>query len=127
MLTEITTDQLHVEPLTSSAAFNDLAESWNALAGDVPFRRWEWLEAWWRHYRRKGAELFVPTVRDGDGELVGLAPWYLGRSTRAGRVVRFLGSGEVCSDDLTLFAAAGCGDAVARRIASWLSHEAAGD
>ncbi|HEV2972908.1 MAG TPA: hypothetical protein VGY55_23270, partial [Pirellulales bacterium] len=23
---------------------------WNALSQDIPFRRWEWMEGWWRHY-----------------------------------------------------------------------------
>jgi CelD/BcsL family acetyltransferase involved in cellulose biosynthesis len=126
MLTEITTGQFRVEPLTNAGALAGLADSWNALAGDVPFRRWEWLEAWWRHYRRKGMELFVLSVRDDDGELVGLAPWYLSRSNGAGRVVRFLGSGQVCSDELTIFSAPGCGDVVAQHIARWLSSDSAG-
>ncbi|HVC94131.1 MAG TPA: GNAT family N-acetyltransferase [Pirellulales bacterium] len=125
LLTEITADQLCVEPLTSSNALAEMCGPWNALAGDVTFRRWEWLEAWWRHYRREGMDLFALAVRDGDGELVGLTPWYIERSARAGRVVRFLGSGEVCSDHLTLLTASGCGTAVARRVATWLADEGA--
>jgi CelD/BcsL family acetyltransferase involved in cellulose biosynthesis len=125
LLTEITADQLRIEPLTSSSALADLGGPWNALAGEVTFRRWEWLEAWWRHYHREGMELFVLAVRDGDGELVGLAPWYIDRSARKGRVVRFLGSGEVCSDYLTLLTMPGCGAAVARRVATWLNDEGA--
>jgi len=125
LLTEITAGQLRVETLTSSDALADLGGSWNALAGDVTFRRWEWLETWWRHYCREGMELFVLAVRDGDGELVGLAPWYIDRSARAGRVVRFLGSGEICSDYLTLLTARHCGPAVARRVATWLADEGA--
>jgi len=40
---------LVVNRLSTEAAFADLRDEWNRLAGDVPFRRWEWLEAWWRH------------------------------------------------------------------------------
>ncbi|HUY32418.1 MAG TPA: GNAT family N-acetyltransferase [Pirellulales bacterium] len=127
LLTHTAVDPLRVEPLTSSIALADLAGPWNALAGDVTFRRWEWLEAWWRHYRRPGMDLFVLAVRDADGEWVGLAPWYIDRSIRAGRVVRFLGSGEVCSDYLSLLTAPGRGAAVARRVAHWLAEEGAGD
>jgi CelD/BcsL family acetyltransferase involved in cellulose biosynthesis len=79
-----------------------LADDWNRLAGDVPCRQWEWLAPWWRHYSMPDAELFVLVVRDERGEVHGIAPWYIRGSLAQGRVVRFLGSGDVCSDYLTI-------------------------
>lgn len=99
---------------------------WNRLAGDVPFRQYEWLETWWRHYRTPAMQPFLLTARNDDGELIGLAPWYMAMSPLAGRVVRFLGSGEVCSDYLTLLAADGDREAVARAFAGWLATEGRG-
>jgi hypothetical protein len=53
---------MHVKLLTQYDEIASLAETWNALAGDIPFRRWEWLGAWWRHYGH-GRRLFIPAVR----------------------------------------------------------------
>jgi CelD/BcsL family acetyltransferase involved in cellulose biosynthesis len=71
------------------------------------------------------AEPLVLSVRDERGRLVGLAPWRLTRSRLRGRVISFLGSGEVCSDYLSLLAAPEHRQAVARTIADWLSGPAA--
>jgi CelD/BcsL family acetyltransferase involved in cellulose biosynthesis len=115
---------MHVKLLTQYDEIASLAETWNALAGDIPFRRWEWLGAWWRHYGH-GRRLFIPAVLDDAGEVVGLAPWFLETHPALGRVVRVLGSGEVCSDYLSLLAAPGQETAVADAVAEWLHGEAA--
>ncbi len=98
------------------------------MARGVPFRRWEWLESWWRQYgpelgqERASRELFVLAVFDARETLLGLAPWYLERSASKGRVVRFLGSGEVCSEYLSLLWADGQQETVARGLAKWLTE-----
>lgn len=115
-------EQLAVRCLTSKAAFDELAEAWEQLSAGIPFRRPAWCEAWWRHYQQSNAELLILTVEDRNGELVGLAPWYQEQSLRGGRVIRFLGSGEVCSDYVTLLSRKGCEQAVANCIAAWLSE-----
>jgi CelD/BcsL family acetyltransferase involved in cellulose biosynthesis len=98
-----------------------LAESWNALSGGVPFRQWAWCTTWWRHYG-DADRLFVLAARDDAGELVAIAPWYISRHPAKGRVVRFLGSGEVCSDYQTLLCVSGREDEAAAAMAAWLSH-----
>ncbi len=112
------------------ATLDDLASvraQWNLLAEEVPFRSWEWLESWWRSYGDdgtapgRGRELHVLAVFDSPGSLVGLAPWYVERSAAQGRVLRFLGSGEVCSDYLSVLAAQGWETRVATALAEWLS------
>jgi len=103
-----------------------LALPWNDLARGVPFRRWEWLYSWWRHYGQ-GRTPFVLTVRDEDDALVGLAPWFVEDLRARGRVVRFLGSGEVCSDHLSILTQEGREDDVAETLARWLTEAAAAD
>ncbi len=82
---------------------------------------------WWRHYGpvigspQRQVELFTLAVYES-GELVGLAPWYLERSAARGRIIRFLGSGEVCSDYLTVLAARQHREAVVDVLADWLSQ-----
>jgi CelD/BcsL family acetyltransferase involved in cellulose biosynthesis len=124
--TAIDQEQLTVARLMPDE-FRTISESWNRLVGDVPFRRHEWLAAWWRHLSRKDDELFVVAVRDPDGTLVGLAPWFLHRGRYSGRALRFLGSGRVCSEYLTVLAAPGLETAITHRLARWLSGESAGD
>lgn len=111
----------------AAGEFDTIAESWANLVGDVPFRRQEWLAAWWRHFKRKDDELFVVAVRDAEGNIVGLAPWFLHSGRYSGRALRFLGSGRVSSEYLTLLAVPGAEAAVAGRLARWLSDESAGD
>jgi CelD/BcsL family acetyltransferase involved in cellulose biosynthesis len=60
-------------------------------------------------------------VLDAAGRLIGIAPWYLDNSTWQGRVVRFLGTGEVCSEYLTVLTVPGQEDAVVAALADWLS------
>jgi len=103
---------------------SSLEAQWNELAGDMPFRSWDWLATWWKHYgtgstntstdeRPQTAErqLYVLAVYGQDGRgnttdgkrpLIGIAPWYLDRTVIHGNVLRWLGSGEVCTDHLSL-------------------------
>ncbi len=118
---------LLVSRVRASSELAKLRAEWEALDGGVVFRSWLWLECWWHHYRQPGCELYTAAVHDSAGELVGLAPWYLSQSSGGGRVVRFLGSGEVCSDYLTLLARPEWETQVAEALADWLAGEAAAD
>lgn len=118
---------LSVCRLSEVAELGELADAWNSLAGDLPFRRHEWLAAWWRHYEQPGAELFVLVVRDAEGDIVGLAPWYRKRGALFGRTLAFLGSGEVCSEYPTLLAPPELAELAARRVADWLVDEGCGE
>jgi CelD/BcsL family acetyltransferase involved in cellulose biosynthesis len=119
-----------------------LGRSWNCLSGGVPFRRHEWLAGWWTHYgpatngaakdvefapngARPGSELFVLAVRDAAGNLVGVAPWYLEPTRTGGRVVRFLGSGEICSDYMSVLSTPEFAREVAVAVADYLCGDAA--
>jgi CelD/BcsL family acetyltransferase involved in cellulose biosynthesis len=114
--------------LSTTAEVQPWIGQWNAMVRGVPFRRWEWLESWWRQYgsepgqQRQSRELFVLAVFDDRPTLLGFAPWYLERSASQGRIVRFLGSGEVCSEYLSLVCADGKEELVARGLAKWLTE-----
>ncbi len=117
-----------VERLTSAADLLPLRAQWNQLARGVPFRSYEWLESWWRTYGSDGPkELFVLCVTDDDGRLLGLAPWFSERDRLGRRVVQFLGSGEVCSDYLTILARPGHEPLVAETLAGWMTRSAQRD
>ncbi|NUQ61909.1 MAG: GNAT family N-acetyltransferase [Pirellulales bacterium] len=108
-----------------------LAGDWDRLTRAVPFRSWAWTTTWWRHYGTlkegpAGRQLFVLGVRDEGDRLVGLAPWFVHRSASHGNVVRFLGTGEVCTDYLSVLCESDKLDAVAAALADWLTRAANG-
>jgi CelD/BcsL family acetyltransferase involved in cellulose biosynthesis len=95
------------------------SDQWNSLAESVPFRQWEWLETWWHHYGA-GKEWFVLAIRDSDGRLAGVAPWFRQQVSAFGRVIHFLGSGQACSDYLTVLCAERDRCRVTSALADWL-------
>ncbi len=102
------------------------AESWDRLACGVPFRSWAWLSSWWRHYGSQSSDdpntrLMVLGVLDTSGRLAGIAPWYLNRSAAKGWVLRWLGSGEVCSDYASIHCMPEDADRVTEAIAAYLT------
>ncbi len=116
-----TTTTIRVERFADVAALAPLAGRWNELAAGVPFRSFEWLESWWRAYGGgPGRELFALAAFGSNDELIGLAPWYLDRSASLRGTIRFLGSGEVCSDYLTILCRNGAADDVTVALADWL-------
>lgn len=116
---------MHVARISNWDELESLAPAWNQLAQGVPFRSWQWLGSWWRHYgpapgERGARELFVLAVRDESETLVALAPWHLERHAARGNAVKFLGSGEVCTDYLTVFSRRGAEAEAASALAEWL-------
>jgi CelD/BcsL family acetyltransferase involved in cellulose biosynthesis len=101
--------------------------TWNELARKVPFRRWDWLEAWWRNYSADPDgtptgrhDLYVLAVQDDQNNLIGIAPWYRLCTRSGSRVIRFLGDGEVCSDYLSVLCRDEHSIAVTKELANWL-------
>jgi len=99
--------RLHVDRVGDLAGFAGLCREWDALlerSGErSPFLTWEWLYPWWKHLGH-GADLYLLTVRDVLGRLVGLAPLFRSRIALGGgaRRLEFLGTGKVASDYLNL-------------------------
>jgi hypothetical protein len=65
--------------LDNWAAVNALAPEWNALLersrANTIFLTWEWIAAW-RETAGRDAQPFVVALRDDEGALVGIAPFY---------------------------------------------------
>lgn len=98
-----------------------LAGFWDRLSGGIPFRSWTWCRQWWETYGSQAGELFVPVVLDPGGWPIGIAPWFRRYDPLWGRTLRFLGSGEVCSDHLTVLCEPGMEITVAQVLADWLT------
>jgi len=56
-----------------------------------PFAAGAWNECWWRHYRGPHDRLNVLSLEDRDGNIRGLAPWYIGHFAVAGSSCAFSG------------------------------------
>ncbi len=108
--------------ITKKQEFADCAESWNQLAADRLFHRWEWMFSWWENFGDRG-ELTVVVVSDPAGRWVGVAPWYKTRSASRGRVVRTLGSGAACSDYASIAVKPGFQDIVAHQLVQLMTGD----
>ncbi|MGA2797868.1 MAG: GNAT family N-acetyltransferase [Thermoguttaceae bacterium] len=119
---------MHIHLLKSLDELAPYTDAWDRLAAEAPFRSWTWLSHWWQCYGPTKAtrkanpalQLAVPAVFDESDTLVGLAPWYLDCSVASGRVLRMLGTGEVCSDYLSLLCQRGMEASVIESIADFL-------
>ena len=91
---------------------------WDALAGDCPFRQSSWLGPWWNHFGDDEKAYFVVAKND-QGIVRGLLPMY--SSGRFGEVLRFVGAGQACSDDLSILCAPHDADAIGLEMGHWLA------
>jgi CelD/BcsL family acetyltransferase involved in cellulose biosynthesis len=109
------------------------ADDWDRLAAGVPFRGWTWLSHWWRVYGPQTeadalrTRLAMLCVADDTNALMGVAPWYLDSSALHGRVLRPLGSGEVCSDYLSVLCHPSAEEAVVDAMSEYLVENARSD
>jgi len=70
---------MQVEALNHPKAFDELREEWQALVpmsqANLIFSTWEWHRTWWQAYCP--GTLWMMTVRDDEGALVGLMPLFI--------------------------------------------------
>ena len=124
--TNVSPAAMHVRCFTTMEQWLAYTDDWDRLAAGVPFRGWTWLSHWWRCYgppngvKRRQPRMAVLGVFDDAGSLRGIAPWYVDHSALQGRVLRPLGSGEVCSDYLGVLCDPPVEDAVAKALAGYL-------
>jgi CelD/BcsL family acetyltransferase involved in cellulose biosynthesis len=83
-----------LEVVRNTAALQRLAPLWDKLVDQMasrsPFLRWDYVWSWWQHFGEK-YHLAVGVLRDGDGEVVAIAPLMIGRDrTRAHGLLRCL-------------------------------------
>lgn len=91
---------------------------WDSLAGDSPFRQASWLSPWWNHFGNDERAFFVVAKND-TGVVCGLLPMYTSGSF--GEVLRFVGSGQACSDGLSILCASNDADALGLEMGHWLA------
>lgn len=124
---------MHIRRFASLDELAPYADDWDRLAAGVPFCSSTWLWHWWRHYGpqkdgdRARTSLAVLGAFNDAKVLMGIAPWYVDHSIVHGRVLRPLGSGEVCSDYLSLLCHPAAKDAVVDALAEYLVHSALND
>lgn len=86
-------NHLKTEVHTDLDVFTMLRAEWNHLVKhsvtDTIFLTWEWLSTWWEVY--KTDELHVVTCRTQEGDLVGIAPWFVDPN----KVLRTIGCEDV--------------------------------
>ncbi|MFH1634624.1 MAG: GNAT family N-acetyltransferase [Chloroflexota bacterium] len=91
-----------ITKISTFEQFARLSQDWDALQAraqlDNIFLTHDWLNAWWRFFGQ-GADLWVLTGRDNK-QLVGIAPLMRQRSPGGGRVLSFMGTGDVVPNHL---------------------------
>lgn len=99
MLTEPewTTGDLRLRVETDGSRIDALAEPWNRLADRRAFHRWEWHRAWLSNFESE-ARPRILVVRDGQENVVGIAPFCQTRRAAMGNVLQFTAAGDVCTD-----------------------------
>ncbi|MDP2923093.1 MAG: GNAT family N-acetyltransferase [Candidatus Omnitrophota bacterium] len=105
-----------------------MKSDWNALlqesSNDEFFLTWEWVFNWWQVYG-KGKELLIISVKDKNGSLLGLAPFYIRKEKLYGFVtvqkIVFLGiGGNVAPEYLNLIIKSGYEEIVIKEVFNYL-------
>src|SRR5215813_15564455 len=99
--------EIKVSLIDNEVDFFRPGKKWNALldqsASQSIFLTWEWVNAWWKSYRRNGDRPFVLLAEDEE-RLVGMAPLFLRKIRFAKlldlRALSFIGDGTWDSDYL---------------------------
>ena len=126
---------MYVKKIDNVLGFERLADKWQSLQSHSDqrnvFLTYEWLRGWWE-FAGDGKQLYLLTVEDDDGEMVGLAPFMITQKRLFGvtsiRQVTFLGTGAASSDHLDILSRSGQEGKVAKAICAYLrQHHAEWD
>lgn len=114
--------ELNISIVDSLPSVYGLREDWESLE-DQFCLSWQWLVAWWEKIGQSSSSNRLCLFQLNEGEkLVGIAPMFIERSTVRGRVLRFLGSGDACSDYMTFLTMPGYEVAMAKAVFSTINH-----
>jgi CelD/BcsL family acetyltransferase involved in cellulose biosynthesis len=112
---------VHGSWIATAAEFAQLGAEWDGLFqradAENIFLSFGWMSTWWKHFGK--GQLAVIAVRDADGRLVAVAPFYVARSSAGlgARRLGFLADEHVGSDYLNVLADARFGAAAVEEIA----------
>lgn len=114
-----------VEVFESEAGFEKLRGEWNDLLRRSPtdtlFLTWEWQSLWWQAYHP--GDLLIAAIRDDNGTLIGLAPWFIDITSPGERVLRAIGCVDV-TDYIDIFFDPAHADTVFTLLADMLVERA---
>lgn len=125
---------LRVELLDSTEALDAIQSEWDGLyarasGGANPFLRWTWVRHWWRNVSQRPGlprtELHVLAMRDTDGRLQALVPFFLGawQLGRLGfRAIRLYGFHTTLTDIRTVLVEPGSEAAAASSLLDALAE-----
>ncbi|MGB0383537.1 MAG: GNAT family N-acetyltransferase [Ardenticatenaceae bacterium] len=118
---------MYCQPIRSVSAVERIAQKWDALSAHSGqaniFLTREWLMTWWK-FSGQSDQLYLLTVNNQAGELVGLAPLMIRKKPGFGgakiREVTFLGNDAACSEHLDFLSRSGQEQEVATAISAYL-------
>jgi CelD/BcsL family acetyltransferase involved in cellulose biosynthesis len=118
--------------VATAADFSSLGAEWDDLFARANaeniFLSFGWMSTWWKHFGK--GQLAVIAVRDAAGRMIGIAPFYISRSSAGAgtRRLGFLADDLVGSDYLTVLVDPACGAEAVEEVARMLfSHRRAWD
>ena len=111
-----------VDCVRTTEDLDRVAEEWRQLFHRSGCRNvflsYEWMSSWWRHWG-DSHRLLILLVRDREGRLAAVAPFYLKRSVLGAfgpRALRFIGTQWVGSDHLDLLVVPGSEEAAVETV-----------
>ena len=118
------TESMLVTAVEKVEVLRELSAELQSLGPTSPMMSPAWLSEWWRCFGERSAQsgLLTLVVQGSQGDLIGFAPLYVDPK----RTIRFLGSGRVCSDHLTILCRPAEESRVTEAVANWLFDEMAG-
>ncbi len=115
---------MRISTVTTTEELLPLRDAWNQLAPHNPMLTSAWLQMWARVYLNDN-QLLVLAVYDDEERLTAVVPWYASDNRFGGRTIKFLGSGDVCSDHMTFICRPQDQARVATCVADWIIGRAA--
>ncbi len=111
--------ELSIRVISDIHQFGELERDWDRICCCVPFRSFQWNYQWWRHFHGNRSLLILAVYEAG--HCIGIAPFHIDRTLTHGRVVQFVGSGEVASDQLSILSLPDRSHEVGTVIARWFA------
>jgi len=94
----MTTNRVRLQVHQRDSDLVDLREEWKDLLGrsatNTIFQTWEWNQIWWKHFGRSGG-LFLLTVREPGGNLLGIAPFFRNLDVDNQKCIQFIGGTDL--------------------------------
>jgi CelD/BcsL family acetyltransferase involved in cellulose biosynthesis len=118
----LSSQSISVSRVSHVSQWDALSDQFDRLAGAEFMRQHSWLRSWWSVYGGVGRELFLLHVVRGD-DTIGMLPLYRQQVTVGGQLLRHLGTGKICTDNLSILASSDDAEVVGGAIVDYLTSE----